>query len=91
MKITYDPSANSVYVLIAKFQDVGAGETIVNDDGIVIDTDASGEPRGYEFLAVRERGLPLLNLPSKVARALGDFLSSGALDSEVSVERDYEA
>jgi uncharacterized protein YuzE len=91
LKITYDPVANSIYVLISQFQDVGAGETIVDDAGVIIDTDANENPRGYEFLAVREKGVPLADLPSPVARALDDFISSGALGSEIPVERDYEA
>jgi uncharacterized protein YuzE len=91
LKITYDPAANSIYVLISRFQEVGAGETIVDDAGVIIDTDADGNPRGYEFLAVRDKGVPLTDLPSPVARALDDFTSSGALDSETPVERDYEA
>ena len=90
MKIAYDPAANSIYVLISQFQD-GAGETIVDDAGVIIDTDANGNPRGYEFLTVREKGVPLADLPSPVARALDDFISSGALDSENPVERDYGA
>jgi uncharacterized protein YuzE len=91
LKITYDPAANAVYALVSKFQEVGAGETVVDDVGVVIDTDAHGNPRGYEFLAVRERGIPVTHLPAPVARALSDFISSGALDSEVPVERDYDA
>lgn len=91
MKITYDPAANSIYVLISKFQEVGAGETLVDDAGVIIDTDAKGNPRGYEFLAVREKGVPVADLPSQIARALDDFTHSGALDSKTPVERDYEA
>jgi hypothetical protein len=83
--------ANAVYVLVAKFQEVGAGETVVDDNGVVIDTDAHGSARGYEFLAVRERGIPLAHLPTEVATALSEFISSGALDSEAPVERDYGA
>jgi uncharacterized protein YuzE len=91
LKITYDPAANAVYVLVSKVQDVGTGETIVEDSGVIIDTDTGGNPRGYEFLTVRERGVPLAHMPSSVARALGDFVSSGALNSTVPVECDYES
>lgn len=91
MKITYDPAANAVYVLVSKFQEVGAGETVVDDAGVIIDSDAHGNPRGYEFLTVRERGIPIAHLPAPVARALSDFISSGALGSEVPVEREYGA
>jgi uncharacterized protein YuzE len=90
LKITYDPAANAIYVLVSRFQDVGAGETTVDDSGVVIDTDADGNPRGYEFLAVREGHVPLAHMPTSIARALEDFISSGAMDSTVPVERDYE-
>jgi uncharacterized protein YuzE len=89
VKITYDAAANAVYVLVSRFQDVGTGETIVDDSGVVIDTDADGNPRGYEFLAVRESGVPLAHMPMSIARALREFISSGALDSAVPVECDY--
>jgi uncharacterized protein YuzE len=90
LKITYDPAANAVYVLVSEVQDVGAGETIVDDNGVIIDTDTDGDPRGYEFLAVRERCIPLAHMPTAIARALGDFISSGALNSTIPVECDYE-
>jgi uncharacterized protein YuzE len=90
LKITYDPAANAIYVLVSRFQDVGTGETIVDDSGVVVDTDADGNPRGYEFLAVREGGIPLAHMPASIARALREFISSGALDSAVPVELDYE-
>jgi uncharacterized protein YuzE len=89
LKITYDPAANAIYVLVSRFQDLGTGEATVDDSGVVIDTDADGSPRGYEFLAVREGDVPLAHMPTSIARALGDFISSGALDSTVPVERDY--
>jgi uncharacterized protein YuzE len=88
--MTNDPDANAIYVRLADVQDVGAGETLVDDDGVIIDTDADGKPRGYEFLSVRDRPVPLSNLPEPVARALSEFVSSGALAGEVPVERQYE-
>jgi len=91
LKITYDPAANAVYVLVSRVQDVGAGETDVDDNGVIIDTDANGNVRGYEFLAVRERGVPVARMPTSIARAVGDFISSGALESTVPVECDYES
>ena len=91
MNITYDPDANAIYVRISEFQEVGTGEVVVDDFGVIIDTDAHGNPRGYEFLAVHEKGVPLVSLPTPVARALNDFISSGALESEVPVERDYDS
>jgi uncharacterized protein YuzE len=89
LKITYDPAANAVYVLVSRVQDVGAGETTVDDSGVVIDTDTDGNPRGYEFLAVRERGVPVAHMPASIAKALGNFISSGILNSTVPVECDY--
>jgi uncharacterized protein YuzE len=91
LNVTYDPEANAIYVRISKFQDVGTGETVIDESGVIIDTDAEGNPRGYEFLAVREKGIPLSVLPASVARAMNDFISSGALDSDVPVERHYDA
>lgn len=88
--ITFDPSANSIYVRMPESPDAGFGETLVDKDGIIVDTDAKGNPRGYEFLSVRERPLPLANLPEQVAHALSNFVSSGALGAEVPVERHYE-
>ena len=90
LNITYNPDANAIYVRISEFQEVGTGETEVDDFGVIIDTEADGSPRGYEFLSVREKGVPLASLPIPVARALNDFISSGALTSEVPVQRDYD-
>jgi uncharacterized protein YuzE len=90
LKISYDPAANAIYVQLADSRDVGAGETLVDDDGVIIDTDTNGKPRGYEFLTVRDRPVPLNSLPGPVARALSEFISSGVLGSEVPVERQYE-
>jgi uncharacterized protein YuzE len=87
--MTYDPAANAIYVVVSRFQDLGAGETTIDDNGIIIDTDADGNARGYEFLAAREGSVPLAHVPTSVALALEDFISSGALDSAVPVERDY--
>jgi uncharacterized protein YuzE len=90
VRISYDPAANSIYVTVADSQDVGPEETLVSEDGAIIDTDAHGKPRGYEFLLVREKPLSLTNLPSQVALSLSDFVSSGALSAADSVERQYE-
>jgi len=90
LKITYDPAANAIYVLLHTPQEVGVGETEVDDDGVIIDTGADGSPRGYEFLTVRERGVPFGNLPEPISIALNDFVSSGALHSETPIERIYE-
>lgn len=91
MRISYDPAADSIYVTMADGRDVGFGETMVDEDGLIIDTDTQGKPRGYEFLRVREKPLPLPNLPVQVAHALSEFISSGALAAKDSIEREYEA
>ena len=91
LRISYDPAANSIYVTVADSQDVGFGETLIGEDGTIIDTDAQGKPRGCEFLMVREKPLSLTSLPGQVALAVSDFISSGALGSEDSVERQYES
>jgi len=92
MRITYDPDANAIYVRIGDGQEAGLGETIVDDSGVIVDTDTRGNPRGYEFLCVRERGLalPLDSLPEPVSRALSSFILSGGLDADSLVERSYD-
>jgi uncharacterized protein YuzE len=85
MKITFDPSANAVYVDLETSVASGVGETDVDERGVIIDTDAGGRPRGYEFLSVRERGLPVETLPPHVAESIKWFVESGNLESETSV------
>jgi uncharacterized protein YuzE len=89
LRISYDPGANALYVRLTDDQDGGFGETDVNEDGVIIDTDASGNARGYEFLSVRERGVPVANLPEPVAHALSEFISAGLLAADEPVERRY--
>jgi uncharacterized protein YuzE len=89
VKISYDPAANAIYVQVARVQSGAAGETEVAVDGTIIDTDARGTPRGYEFLHARDRPVSLTGLPADVTAALSDFLSSGALAAAAPVERDY--
>jgi uncharacterized protein YuzE len=89
VKISYDPAANAIYVQVARVQSGDAGATEVAEDGTIIDTDARGTPRGYEFLHARDRPVSLSGLPADVAAALSDFLSSGALAAAAPVERDY--
>jgi uncharacterized protein YuzE len=89
LRISYDPEANALYVRLTDVQDSGFGETDVNEDGVIIDSDASGNARGYEFLSVRERGVPVSSLPGPVARALSEFVSAGLLEADEPVERQY--
>lgn len=80
MRISYDPTADAVYVQLHELTE-RAGDTQVEDDGTIVDLDAAGNPRGYEFLAVSALGLPLHRLPHDVASALRDFIESGHLNS----------
>jgi uncharacterized protein YuzE len=89
LRISYDPDANALYVRLAEGQDGGFGETDVTEDGVIVDTDATGNPRGYEFLSVRERGVPVTSLPEPVARAISAFISAGLLEAKTPVERQY--
>jgi uncharacterized protein YuzE len=81
MRITFDPRADAIYLTIAEFQKENNGQSDINDFGVIIDFDASGRPRGYEFLSVRYQGVILDTLPQEVVRAVTDFIASGALDS----------
>ncbi|MGO9559432.1 MAG: DUF2283 domain-containing protein [Acidimicrobiales bacterium] len=84
MRVTYDPLADALYVRLAK---PGAGgSTTVNEVGTIIDLDAAGVPRGFEFLSVRSRGVPTASLPTGAAQAVERFLASGALSSSALVE-----
>lgn len=90
MKITFDPIADAVYVRLFDHKGANVGQTTVNDFGVIIDTDAAGNPRGFEFLNVSSRGLPLDGLPGSAAEALKKFVSSGALEASEAIEREYE-
>jgi uncharacterized protein YuzE len=81
MRITFDPEADAIYLTIAEFEKDNNGQSDVNDFGVIIDCDASGNPRGYEFLSVKFQGVILDTLPQDVVRAVTDFIESGALDS----------
>jgi uncharacterized protein YuzE len=88
VRITFDPDANAIYVKTASL-DAPVGETTVDDNGVIIDTDSEGNARGFEFLAVRNHPILLDALPTDVAAALGEFLSSGALESTIWVESEF--
>lgn len=89
MKISYDPDADAAYVQLVEPRD-NDRQTTVNADGVIIDWDAHGSPRGYEFLSVRDKGLPVGGLPDSIGQAVKDFISSGALGSSSMIEREYE-
>lgn len=90
LKISYDPSADAMYVQVTPTQPSSRhGETLVDDGGVIIDTDADGSPRGYEFLSVNSRGVATATLPEHVAKVVADFIASGCLESRDYVEREY--
>lgn len=88
IRITYDPAADAIYVALPE---TGAepGDTIVDEEGVIIDTDVSNNPRGYEFLTVRS-GIRTATLPEPVKQALGEFLAAGSLDATEPVVRHYD-
>jgi uncharacterized protein YuzE len=86
MLIKFDPAANAVYLTIHEPRN-DSDRTTVTEDGLIVDFDAEGNARGYEWLTVRQRGLPTNGLPPEVASFVEDFVDSGALLSESAVER----
>ncbi len=88
MRITYDHVADAVYVRLAA-PDGDDGQTTVTEQGVIVDLDANGEARGFEFLSVRTHGLPLDGVPREVARALEAFVATGALDAGTTIEEEY--
>jgi hypothetical protein len=62
----------------------------VTEQGVIVDADAEGQARGFEFLMVRSKGLPCDGLPKAVAAAIEAFVASGALSAVEPVEQEYE-
>jgi uncharacterized protein YuzE len=91
LKITYDPAADAMYIRLREYSDSNAGETVVDEEGVIVDTDETGNPRGFEVLSVRTLGVPLATLPPQVAKAISAFIASGALERDVLVEHEYPA
>ena len=89
MIISYDPLANSIYVRLSEPEKDSAGHTEVNGDGVIVDLDDRGSPRGYEFLDVRGIGASSDSLPESVQHALKSFMSEDLLHSDVVVRREY--
>jgi uncharacterized protein YuzE len=90
VRIEFDPEANAVYVKLRDVAEDDYGETDVDDNGVVIDCDSLGRPRGYEFLAVRQRGIPTETLPSDVALRVSEFIASGGLQSQEPFSQEYD-
>jgi uncharacterized protein YuzE len=86
--VKYDPEADAVYVELAP-PDPAGGEQTVTEGGVIVDHDRRGLPRGFEFLSVRSRGIPLEGLPPAVVAALEAFIASGALEASGPVARQY--
>ena len=65
------------------------GRQLSIKEGVIVDTDGSGTPRGFEFLRVRALGVHVASLPPEVAEAISQFIASGALESNAPVEHHY--
>jgi uncharacterized protein YuzE len=89
LRISYDPDADAVYVTLRVVDAVDAGPSEVDGHGVIIDTDLSGRPRGYEFLAVRSAGIPISTLPREVSERINEFIAAGYLARTDPVEVEY--
>jgi uncharacterized protein YuzE len=90
LRITFDPLADAMYVQSKPFDNGDVGETHVNEDGVIIETDLRGNTRGYEFLQIKFRGLFLDGLPKEVSDAINEFVRSGALQAIEYVDRQVD-
>lgn len=81
MRIGYDPEVDAVYARVA--EPTGPARTEVLESGVAVErsAEADGGAYGFEFLMVKSRGLPTIDLPSDVALAIEEFVASGALES----------
>jgi uncharacterized protein YuzE len=89
LKIKFDPIADAIYIRLSERDIDEPGETVVDDFGTIIDRNLDGQARGFEFLNVRSLGVSVESLPADVARTVTDFISTGVLDSDSVVERDF--
>jgi hypothetical protein len=90
LRITFDPVADAMYLQLKPFDKGDVGETDINESGVIIETDLRGNPRGYEFLQVKFRGLFLNGLPKEVSDAINEFVLSGALEATEFVDRQVD-
>jgi uncharacterized protein YuzE len=81
MRICYDPEVDAVYARVA--EPTGLARTEVLESGVAVErsAEADGGAYGFEFIMVKSRGLPTIDLPSDVALAIEEFVASGALES----------
>jgi hypothetical protein len=81
MRICYDPEVDPVYARVA--EPTGPARTEVLESGVAVErsAEADGGAYGFEFIMVKSRGLPTIDLPSDVALAIEEFVASGALES----------
>jgi hypothetical protein len=81
MRICYDPEVDAVYARVA--EPTGPARTEVLESGVAVErsAEADGGAYGFEFVMVKSRGLPTIDLPSDVALAIEEFVTSGALES----------
>jgi uncharacterized protein YuzE len=89
LKISYDPEADALYITVKTVPESELGPTEVDDAGVIVDTDISGEHRGYEFLNVRTRGVPLHTLPQLVSTNIDRFIGDGYLNAKNWIEVEY--
>jgi hypothetical protein len=81
MRICYEPEVDAVYARVA--EPTGPARTEVLESGVAVErsAEADGGAYGFEFIMVKSRGLPTIDLPSDVALAIEEFVASGALES----------
>jgi uncharacterized protein YuzE len=88
-RITFDPEANATYIRLDR--EGPATKTTVLPNGTIVDLDSEGRQIGFEFLCVREMGIPLGELPRSVRSLVTEFINSGALDSATFVALEVNA
>lgn len=92
VRITFDPEADAIHISLRDAV-CPAGETSVTDDGVIVDTETTGQPRSYELLRVRSQrdatAQRIAGLPAPVRTNLEAFIESGALDSKTFVQQEF--
>jgi hypothetical protein len=81
MRICYDPEVDAVYARVA--EPTGPARTEVLESGVAVErsAEADGGAYGFEFIMVKSRGLPTIDLRCDVALSIEEFVASGALES----------
>jgi glycosyltransferase involved in cell wall biosynthesis/uncharacterized protein YuzE len=76
--ISFDPEADAAYLRVSDRPPVSVD---VDEGGRIMDVDESGEPVGYEYMAVRERGIDLDGMAGPIRREVQSLIDSGFLRS----------